>query len=78
MPAPGVVIVGSGVGDLIGTFDGGTSWTVIDHPAAPRAWSQVGFTTSSQGIAIDGGGTLFMTFDGGHNWAPVGFMPAGQ
>ena len=78
MPAPGVVIMGSAGGDLIGTFDGGTSWTVINHQASSGAWLQVGFTTSSQGVAIDGGGTLFTTFDGGHDWAPVDFSQVGQ
>jgi len=33
----------------------------------------VGFTTATQGVAIEGNGTLAMTFDGGHDWAPVKF-----
>ena len=74
MPAPGVVIMNSG-SDLVGTFDGGTTWTVVNHPSASVSWLQVGFTTPSQGVAIEGSGTLLMTFDGGHNWAPVNFSP---
>jgi hypothetical protein len=72
MPTPGVVIMNSG-SDLVGTFDGGTTWTVVNHQPSSVTWSQVGFTTPSQGVAIDGGGTLFMTFDGGHDWTPVSF-----
>jgi hypothetical protein len=72
MPAPDVVIMSSG-SDLVGTFDGGNTWTVVNHQSASLAWLQVGFTTPTQGVAIDGDGTLFMTFDGGHDWAPVNF-----
>jgi photosystem II stability/assembly factor-like uncharacterized protein len=75
-PAPGVVIMGGNGGDLIGTFDGGTTWTVVHHQSDSAVWLQVGFTTSSQGVAIDQNGTLLMTFDGGHDWTPVDFSSA--
>jgi photosystem II stability/assembly factor-like uncharacterized protein len=76
MPAPGVVIMGS-LSDLIGTFDGGTTWTVVNHQSSSVIWLEVGFTTPSQGVAIDGSGGLFMTIDAGHNWAPVNFFAGG-
>ena len=76
-PAPGAVVMGpgdfAGGGDLISTFDGGATWKVVYHQPAPGAWRYVGFTTSSQGVAIENNGSLFMTFDGGDNWAPVQF-----
>ncbi len=65
-----------GGGDnLIGTFDPGAKWGVVNHQANSEAWLQVGFTTATQGVAIDSSGALLMTFDGGHNWAPVHFPP---
>ena len=71
-PAPGAVIAGAG-GDLVGTFDGGRTWNVVNHQSHSEAWQQIGFTAPSQGVAIDNTGTLLMTFDGGHTWAPVTF-----
>jgi hypothetical protein len=77
-PAPDVVIMGGNAGDLIGTFDGGTTWTVVHHQPDSASWLQVGFTTSTQGVAIDESGNLLMTFDGGHDWIPVDFSAVQQ
>jgi hypothetical protein len=77
-PAPSVVIIGVNGGDLIGTFDGGATWSVVHHQANSDAWLQVGFTTASQGVAIDSNGAMLMTFDGGHVWAPVNFSALHQ
>ena len=75
-PAPGVVIMGSNSqGDLMGTFDGGKTWTTLYRPPAPGGCRYVGFTTSTQGVAVEEGGTLLMTFDGGREWAPVAVPP---
>ncbi len=70
-PAPGVVILGN-TGDLMGTFDGGETWSVVRQQPNSAVWLQVGFTSPSQGLAIEDG-SLLMTFDGGHDWAPVDF-----
>jgi len=72
-PTPSVVIMGGNDGNLEGTFDGGATWSVVNHQPGSLTWLQVGFTTPSQGVAIDGKGTLLMTFNGGHGWAPVHF-----
>jgi len=74
-PTPSVVIIGGNGGDLIGTFDEGATWSVVNHQADADGWLQVGFTTTRQGVAIDSSGALLMTFDGGHVWAPVAFAP---
>jgi photosystem II stability/assembly factor-like uncharacterized protein len=80
-PEPGVVVMG-GESGLIGTFDGGASWSVLystqDTAPSTDGWSYVGFTTALQGVAIERPGTLLMTHDGGHVWVPVALpAPAG-
>jgi photosystem II stability/assembly factor-like uncharacterized protein len=65
--------MGGSAGNLIGTFDGGATWSVVNHQSDSEAWLQVGFTTASQGVAIDSSGALLMTFDGGHDWSSVIF-----
>ena len=73
-PSPGVIIIGSsGQTDLIGSFDGGEQWSPEYSPPTGEGWQYVGFTTSTQGVAIQENGTVVMTFDGGHNWEPVNF-----
>jgi photosystem II stability/assembly factor-like uncharacterized protein len=74
-PAPGVVIMGGYGGDVVGTFDGGATWRVVNHQADSAVWLQVGFTSPSQGVAIDTSGTVATTFDGGRHWTPVAFHP---
>jgi hypothetical protein len=73
-PEPGAVVMGAQSG-LIGTFDGGASWSVLyptqDTGAGMDGWSYVGFTTGLQGVAIARPGTILMTYDGGHVWVPV-------
>jgi hypothetical protein len=68
-PRPDVVIMG-GQDDLMGTFDGGATWSAL-YPTGMDGWTYVGFTTSLQGVAIQQSGPLLMTYDGGHEWAPV-------
>jgi hypothetical protein len=78
-PALDTVVMGESDGNLIATFDRGATWTVVYHDSPTAgAWKYLGFTTSSQGVAIDGIGTLFITFNGGHDWAPVNLPPVEQ
>jgi photosystem II stability/assembly factor-like uncharacterized protein len=73
-PSPGVIIIGSSAqGDLMGSFDGGEQWSPVYSSPTSQGWEYVGFTTTSQGVAIESNGTLVMTVDGGHDWAPVKF-----
>jgi len=73
-PSPGVIILASSEqGDLLGSFDGGEKWSPVYSPLSSEGWTYLGFTTSTQGVAIAEGGTMVMTFDGGHAWAPVRF-----
>jgi hypothetical protein len=51
------------------TFDGGATWTTVLPTGAEN---DVGFTTSSQGVAIVQR-SLLMTRDGGHSWQEVRF-----
>jgi photosystem II stability/assembly factor-like uncharacterized protein len=59
------------------SFDGGRTWTPVFEHAAGSAFQDLGFTNSSQGVAIvldaDGGDLLLMTSDGGESWRPVSF-----
>ena len=73
-PSPGVIIISSsGQGGLMASFDGGDRWSSVYNPPNSQGWQYVGFTTPTQGVAIESSGTLVMTLDGGHDWAPVKF-----
>lgn len=73
------VVAGSESGGgavLVATFDRGQTWSVVHRSPSNAEVSYVGFTTSSQGVAIEtaAGGTssrLLMTRDGGHSWSAV-------
>jgi hypothetical protein len=71
------LLAGSGQG-LVATFDGGRTWQTVYAANDQRGIIFVGFTTSTQGLAVassaDGSAsTLLMTYDGGHTWSPVHF-----
>jgi len=74
-PEPGAILVSHGdMGqDLLGSFDGGRTWTVVYHGAL----SYLGFTSPLQGVGIvqltSTTTKMIMTFDGGHSWATVSF-----
>jgi photosystem II stability/assembly factor-like uncharacterized protein len=70
-PAPGIAVLGVGAGDLMASFDGLTTWSTVYTESSGTGWRYIGFTTSQQGVAIDGEGVLLMTFDGGRTWTPV-------
>ena len=78
-PAPGVAvtdILTSARRDLVETFNSGASWRVVASVSALASFTYLGFTSSSQGVAIEANGTasaLLMTFDGGLIWSPVRF-----
>ena len=75
---PTVVAAGSLVGGgaaLVATFDGGRTWSRVATLAGTSSFSELGFTTSDQGVVIartaDGASHLVMTRDGGRTWGAV-------
>ena len=76
----GTIVVGGSVngtpsGVLLASFDGGSSWTKVYSGDTGITPDELGFTTSSQGVAITSGDHphLLMTYDGGHHWNAVTF-----
>ncbi len=74
-PTTSVAAAGCG-GEIVATFNGGGSWGTVFTGAGNTSISYVGFTTSSQGVAVEASltsstGPLLMTHDGGHTWAAV-------
>lgn len=79
-PRAGIAVVSgsaaSGTGELLATFDGGATWTAVYHGQPSEAATYLGFTSSTQGVAITregAAGSLLMTFNGGRSWSPVAF-----
>jgi photosystem II stability/assembly factor-like uncharacterized protein len=73
--SPAVAAAGCG-SDLVATFNGGGSWSTVYAGVANTYIAYAGFTTTSQGVAINaspptGPGTLLMTHDGGQTWVAV-------
>jgi hypothetical protein len=74
-PAPGVVIIASSrTSDLLATFNGGATWTVVSKASGAEEWQEIGFVTPDEGEAVSGNGGLFMTFDGGRHWSRVNVL----
>lgn len=78
-----IVVAGSlsGVGSaLVASFDGGRTWAATYTLKGAGSFSDVGFTTADQGVAITtsgvGEGRLLMTRDGGRSWSAVS-IPGG-
>lgn len=77
----------SGLGVLDGSFDGGRHWReVLSLRNGGEGWSDFGFTTPRQGVAVEAGAPtaptgvgresrLFQTRDGGRHWHLVRFSP---
>ena len=64
----------SGATELYGSFDGARHWhNVLGLDDGGLGWSDFGFTTASQGVAVEGQHKLWMTRDGGHHWSAVTF-----
>jgi hypothetical protein len=59
------------------TFDAGRTWKTVDREGTGVHWTDLGFTSPSQGIVIAEDETqarrLLMSFDGGMTWRPVAF-----
>ncbi len=77
---PTILAAGSqadGSAALIGTFNAAASWTAVTTLAGTGTFSELGFTTDAQGVAIGrptgAASRLLMTRDGGRTWAAVGF-----
>jgi photosystem II stability/assembly factor-like uncharacterized protein len=73
-----VVLAGStgGSGAVLASADGGMTWQTAYHASVFTDWKDVGFTTTTQGVAIatgPSGSVLLMTRDGGQHWSPVSF-----
>jgi hypothetical protein len=64
-------------GVLMATFDAGRTWKTVDREGTGVHWTDLGFTSPSQGIVIAEDETqarrLLMSFDGGMTWRPVAF-----
>jgi hypothetical protein len=76
--SPSVIVVGGSDATgavLVGTFDGGGTWTVVARLGAVEI-ADLGFTTATQGVVItvssDGPASLLVTRDGGRTWGAVG------
>jgi hypothetical protein len=77
-PAPGVLLLGepSGTREILAeSLDGGGHWASVNHGNV----LYLGFTTSTQGVAIVGASSgtpnatsLIMTHDGGRHWKQAG------
>ena len=62
--------------DLVETLNSGGSWRIVATAPESLSFTYLGFTSSSQGVAIESGAqtsVLLMTFDGGRVWSPVKF-----
>jgi len=71
------VVAAGGSAVIVGTFDGGATWSTVER-GAPSDWTDLGFTNPSQGAAVEipfdaRAGSLLMTVDGGHTWSAVAF-----
>ncbi len=75
-PSAGTVVVGGGTpgggSELVASFDGGVTWSVVLSLPGAGSQSDLGFTTADQGVVIassEGSSQLFVTRDGGRTWA---------
>ena len=73
-----IVVAGSDAGGsvLVGSFDGGHTWSVVLR-AGTVGFADLGFTTTTQGVVVtnsaNGLGRLLITRDGGHTWSTIAF-----
>ena len=80
-PSPGHAVVSGPAADggavLVATEDGGATWTTVFRQAGGGSWLELGFTTATQGVAIEsvtsGGTIMLLSHDSGHSWQPVTF-----
>lgn len=82
-PDPSSVVVGStgkSAAELKATFDRGKTWTSVYRGPASDQIVELGFTTPTQGIAIEqdhdhGTSSFLVSTDGGHSWKLRAFGP---
>ncbi len=78
-PSPGAAVTDAQTNsgsDLVETLNSGRSWRIVAVAPELLSFTYLGFTSSSQGVAIESGpqtSVLLMTFDGGRDWSPVKF-----
>ena len=78
-PSPGAAVTDAQTTsgwDLVETLNSGASWRIVATAPESLPFTYLGFTSSSQGVAIESGvqtSVLLMTFDGGRVWSPVKF-----
>ena len=63
---------GANKSELLGSFNGGASWMVVAK-SSDVSFTDLGFTTTTQGVVITSAGQLLMTRDAGDSWAAVSF-----
>ena len=72
------VATSSGATWIYASRDGGRTWrTPLVLPDGGKGWGDFGFTTATQGVAVEGlpslGSHLYMTRTGGRHWFRVRF-----
>ena len=70
------VLTNTNQSELLETLNFGASWRIVATAPPSMLFTYLGFTSSSQGVAIESGrptSMLLMTFDGGRVWSPVRF-----
>jgi hypothetical protein len=77
-PDPSKIVIGAtpvngaNTSVLLGSFNGGASWMVVAKPS-DVSFTDLGFTTTTQGVVITSAGQLLMTRDAGDSWAAASF-----
>ena len=61
-------LIGTFVGPISRSTDGGMSWTLQEAPAGSGQYADVVFTDVNTGTIVGSGGTILRTSDGGENW----------
>lgn len=61
-------LIGTFVGPISRSTDGGMSWTLQEAPAGSGQYADVVFTDVNTGTIVGSGGTILRTTDGGKNW----------
>jgi hypothetical protein len=73
-----LVATSSGATWIYASGNGGRSWHIaLTLSDGGKGWSDFGFTTAAQGVAVEGipatGSHLYLTRNGGRRWFPVRF-----
>jgi photosystem II stability/assembly factor-like uncharacterized protein len=61
-------LIGTYVGEIFRSTDGGMSWTRQEAPAGSGLYADVVFTDVNTGTIVGSEGTILRTVDGGENW----------